>query len=89
MEHDTPLKSGEFLGVVGTTFLITEIFQFASKLASEGIYDEGLKISISIHNTAVGKLFFLSIVKGGYHLHQKKRQLQTKSHTLQFIQKRI
>ncbi len=56
-EHDTPLKSGEFLGVVGTTFLITEIFQFASKLASEGIYDEGLKISISIHNTAGRKLF--------------------------------
>jgi hypothetical protein len=56
-EHDTPLRSGEFLGVVGTVFLFTEIFQFVSKLAAEGIYDDGVKITISLNNTEGRKLF--------------------------------
>ncbi|OGM55599.1 hypothetical protein A3F62_02200 [Candidatus Woesebacteria bacterium RIFCSPHIGHO2_12_FULL_44_11] len=56
-ENDRSLESGEFLGVLGTVYLFTEIFLFASKLAAEGVYKDGLKITISLNNTENRKLF--------------------------------
>jgi hypothetical protein len=45
------IKPGEQLSIVGATYLITEIFQFLSRLAQAGIYDEGVRVNISLRNT--------------------------------------
>lgn len=45
------IEAGKFLSIVGTIYEITEIFEFLSRLARENLYDEGVKVSISLHNT--------------------------------------
>ena len=46
------IKPGEKLSVIGSVnYQITEVFEFLSRLASEGIYDEGVKVVISLKNT--------------------------------------
>lgn len=50
-------KPGEVLGIISTTYLMTEVFQFISRLVSEHIYDEGVRISIALHNTEGRELF--------------------------------
>jgi hypothetical protein len=42
---------GKYLGVVGTVYLFTEIFQFLSKLTRSSLYNEGVKVSITLENT--------------------------------------
>lgn len=49
-------KSGQALGVVATTYQITEIFEFLSRLMTDGLYDEGVQVSISLNNTQDRKL---------------------------------
>ena len=41
----------KYFSIVGAIYKITEIFEFASRLVRENLYDEGVKISISLHNT--------------------------------------
>jgi hypothetical protein len=45
------LKQGAFLGIVGTIYQMTEIFEFLSRLTAEGIYNEGVRVSITLENT--------------------------------------
>jgi hypothetical protein len=57
-------KPREKLSIVGTIYEITEIFQFLSNLAQEGIYDEGVRVFISLHNTQDRKLFMEDPMRG-------------------------
>ncbi|MFA6270717.1 MAG: hypothetical protein WC657_05955 [Candidatus Paceibacterota bacterium] len=50
-QEDQRFNPGDALGVVGTTCQITEIFEFLSRLIADGLYDEGVKVSISLNNT--------------------------------------
>lgn len=60
------IKAGETLNVVGEViYELTEIFEFLSRLAKAGIYDEGVRISISLNNTRGRKLVMLD---SGRHL---------------------
>lgn len=43
-------EPNKFLSIVGTIYSITEIFEFASRLATQNLYDEGVKISITLDN---------------------------------------
>lgn len=54
-----PVKSGEILSTLNTIYLITEIFQFLSRLATDGIYKNGVRISISLNKTDDRKLAIL------------------------------
>lgn len=45
------LKRGEWLTLKGTLWQITEIFEFLSRLTKEGIYDEGVNVSIKLNKT--------------------------------------
>ena len=45
-----------YLGVLHTNYQLTEIFEFLSGLAKEGIYKEGINLSISLMNTKDRKL---------------------------------
>lgn len=56
-DGDKTITSGELLGVVGTIFLFTEIYQFLSKLTKDGIYPSGVTVNISLNNTASRKLY--------------------------------
>jgi len=54
---DVELKPMEKLGLVSTVFLITEIYQFLSRLCQKGLYNGGVKVSISLNNTNNRELF--------------------------------
>jgi len=45
------------LGIIGgCTYQLTEIFEFLSRLARAGLYDEGVRVKISLHNMKDRKL---------------------------------
>lgn len=44
-------KPDRYLEPVGVVYQVTEIFEFAARLAQRGIFDSGAVISISIHGT--------------------------------------
>jgi hypothetical protein len=50
-EHEKQIKPGTSLGVVGTIYLVTEIFEFLSRLTRAGFYSDRISIDISIENT--------------------------------------
>jgi hypothetical protein len=51
------IKPGEFLNITGeVTYELTEIFEFLSRLAKNGIYNEGVQVSISLNHTKGRKL---------------------------------
>lgn len=51
------IKSGEIIGVLSTVYLITEIFQFLFKLINADLYQQGMKVSISLENTMHRQLY--------------------------------
>lgn len=55
--EDEELRPMEKLGLVSTVFLITEIFQFLSRLCQKGLYNSGVKVSVSLRNTNNRELF--------------------------------
>jgi len=55
VEKIDPMTSLNIIGSV--VYQMTEIFEFLSRLANDGIYDEGVRISISLNNTKNRKLW--------------------------------
>lgn len=52
------IKPMGVLGITGSvTYQITEVYEFLSRLVRENIYDEGVQVSISLHNTKGRKLW--------------------------------
>lgn len=49
--------AGECLSLIGTVYQITEFYEFLSRLMQSGIYDEGVRVSISLHNTKGRRLW--------------------------------
>jgi len=46
------IKPGTRLGMVGSViYQMTEVFEFLSRLGQSNIYDDGVHVSISLHNT--------------------------------------
>lgn len=48
---DKAFQAGQAIGVISTTYQITEIFEFLSRLMANGLYAEGVNVSISLNNT--------------------------------------
>jgi hypothetical protein len=44
-------KAGELLGVTRSTYFLTQVFQFLAGLARSGLYEHGVDVDISLHNT--------------------------------------
>jgi len=45
------------LGVTGSTWLITEVFEFLFRLSQQGAYSAGAQVSIQLHNARGRKLY--------------------------------
>jgi len=46
------IKPGTRLGIIGSVvYQMTEIFEFLSRLGQAGVYDNGVRVSIALHNT--------------------------------------
>lgn len=45
------------LGITMTTWLLAEVFEFLARLAGDGLYAEGVDVSISLHRTKGRKLW--------------------------------
>ncbi len=46
------IKPGAFLGITGgVVYQITEVFEYLSRLGKAGLYNEGVIVSIGLHNT--------------------------------------
>lgn len=54
------------LGVAHTVYLMTEIFEFLLGLTKEGIYKEGLKVTIGLNNTRNRKLWLENPLKAPF-----------------------
>ena len=69
-------QSGQFLNYFAVhEDWLTEVFQFLSRLTAAGVYDEGVRVSISLHNTEGRKLWTGDFMR---HLFQEyKTQLDT------------
>lgn len=50
-------EPGTCLSVIGAVYHITEIFEFLRRLIENGLYDEGVRVDISLHNTKGRKLW--------------------------------
>lgn len=54
---NSEVKPGSQLNLIGeVTYEFTEIFEFLSRLGGAGIYDEGVRVTISLNNTKGRKL---------------------------------
>lgn len=51
-----PIIPGSSLYVINTVYKLTEIYEFLRRLANQGIYKEGVKVFISLHNINKRKL---------------------------------
>jgi len=51
------IAEGGGLGITSTVYLLTEVYQFLSKLVSDGLYEKGIDISVSLNNTKNRGLF--------------------------------
>ena len=51
-----PVIPGSSLYVISTVYKFTEIYEFLSRLAQQGIYKEGVRVLIRLHNTINRKL---------------------------------
>jgi len=49
-----------------TVYLLTEIFEFLSRIAKQGIYKEGVEIKIELINTENRKLFIFDPMRAGF-----------------------
>jgi len=54
----TPSPSGKYLSVLATLYTLSEIFLFASKLASKQVLDPACEISITLNGMENRQLFF-------------------------------
>jgi hypothetical protein len=55
--HDTDVEPGTILNFVGSlNYYITEIMEFLTRLHKSGLYQEGVKVNISLNNTRGRKL---------------------------------
>jgi hypothetical protein len=51
-EWSKKIKPGTSLGIISSViYEITEIYEFLSRLAQAGLYDEGVQVSLSLYNT--------------------------------------
>lgn len=74
---------GEILNVIGeVTYELTEIFEFLSRLTQKGIYNEGVRVSISLNNTKGRKLVVLDPRRGPLFDDYK-----TNLETIEFVEK--
>ena len=46
-----PDTQPRLLNLISTVYTVTEIFQFASRLAAKGLFDSGINMNISLHGT--------------------------------------
>lgn len=65
-KEDLTPSEGEALGVTGTIFQITEIYNFLSRLCQDGVYKNGVKVSISLKNTENRTLIIESFNRVGF-----------------------
>lgn len=60
------MKGKKILGVTGTLFTLTEIFEFARRLAKQNIFDETLRINIELFDINERELWIESPVRGHF-----------------------
>ena len=56
-KKDEQIKPLQLLGVTGTTFQISEIFEFLNRLVKAGVYKNAIDVSIVLNNTEGRKLW--------------------------------
>lgn len=79
---------GQALGVVATTYQITEIFEFLSRLIVDGLYEDGVKVSISLNNTEGRELIVDQFTRVGFSS-PKKTSAPTISFSNQYMKEEI
>ena len=65
----TCIEPGSVLGVLSTLYSVTEIYEFASRLAQKNLFDETIFLSITLHGMKNRKLIFFEpgrILLGDY-----------------------
>lgn len=60
------IKPMSSLNVITTVYQMTEIYLFLERLISDGIYDEGINVSISLINTNGRMLWINDFFRGGF-----------------------
>lgn len=52
IEWAKKIKPGSSLGIISSViYEVTEIYEFLSRLSQAGLYDEGVRLNLSLHNT--------------------------------------
>lgn len=51
LSEEKTLPEGGVIGVISTTYQITEIFEFLSRLIQDGLYKDGVRVKITLFNT--------------------------------------
>jgi len=59
-ERTKSIIHGSCLEIIWTVYQITEIYEFLSRLANKGIYDEGVNVIIALNNTTNRKLWIIN-----------------------------
>ena len=63
----TEIKPGTLIGITGSiTYQLTEIYEFLSRLTRAGVYDTGVRVSISLNNTKGRKLWIEDPMRAGF-----------------------
>lgn len=55
-EEHSGIPPKEYLSIIGTVYLLTEIYEFASRLGSKGVLGDSCEIQVTLSNTANRKL---------------------------------
>lgn len=58
----------QFLGILETLYLVTEVFEYLSRLTQAGLYEEGVNVYITLEKTRNRQLYESAFVSDG-HMH--------------------
>lgn len=60
------ISQGDILGLDLMVYNLTEIFEFISRIAKQGLYPDGLRVIIELNNTAKRRLFIFDFSRAGF-----------------------
>ena len=60
------LPQMQFLGILETLYLVTEVFEYLSRLTQAGLYEEGVNVYITLEKTRNRQLYERAFVSDGY-----------------------
>lgn len=62
--RERKIKPGTILSVIAAVYVVTEAFEFVRRVVKQGYYEEGVEVTVGLHNTQNRELRILDPMRG-------------------------